>query len=206
MPIITKEGLTAQVHADRVSTRLLDNHIRSARSNPLSGAGAATLTRNGPTMRAIPNPLPSGASAYIPEAIEIVSSASGGPLLLYEAVDMGTVDTATAIYTPGSAFPTRTALGASRQLSGQVVMEFTADMVSQRTVTVTYKNQDGVGGRTSAAHGVTTNVVKNSSGILVLQAGDTAVQEITAVNATGGTSPSGTIQFWGIIQIGRAHV
>lgn len=200
MPVLTVEEAQRQVHEDRCATRLVDNHIRSTRSS-LLGAGAATVTRNGPTIRAIPNPLPSGVPAYIPEFVEIMSSAATGPILLYEAVLLGSLDCATGTFTDGAAFPTRTALGSSRQLSGQVVVECATDMVSQRTIQVTYVNQDGTGGRSSASHAITVNALKNSTGILVLQAGDTAVQDITAVSASGGTSPTGTLNFWGVIPV-----
>lgn len=202
MPVLTAEGLAAQVHADRYATRLVDNHIRSTRSNPLSGAGAAVLTSNGPTIRAVPNPLPSGAAAYIPEAIEIMSSNAGGPYLLYEAFLLGTIDTSgSGTFTDGTTFPVRKALGANRQLSGPVLLECATDMVSQRTITLTYVNQDGTSGRTSAGHAVTVNALKNSTGIVVLQAGDVGVQDVTAVAISGGTSPTGTIRLWGILPI-----
>lgn len=201
MPVLSPEQVSAQVHADNYDDQVIDIHIRSTRSNPLSGAGAATLTRNGPWAEPVPNPLPTGCAAFIPEAVEIADTSVAGPFLMYEAVLLGSIDCATGVFTDGVPFPTRKALGITRQLSGQVLVEMATDQVSQRTITVTYVNQDGVGGRTSAAHTITLAALQDSTGILVLQVGDTGVQDITNVTATGGTAPSGTINFWGIIPI-----
>ena len=75
---------------------------------------------------------------------------SAGPWLIFEPVDMGSLDTASGVRTPGVASPQRTYLGLSQRVPVQVLVEMATDMVSQRTIQVTYTNQDGVTGRQAA--------------------------------------------------------
>lgn len=197
--LLTAEQAFAERMAGGHDYSLGDIHVRATRSNPLSGAGAATTARNGPTFKPdVPASLPSGVGGYLLDSVEGYDTI-GGPWLIFEPVDMGSLDTASGVYTPGVASPQRTYLGLSQRVPVQVLVEMATNMVSQRTIQVTYTNQDGVTGRQAASHTITVNALKNSLGLLVLGAGDTGVLEITNVTATGGTSPSGTIILTGIL-------
>lgn len=197
MPIVTVDKLVEEAMAGRADWLGLDLNIRSTRSNPLSGAGAATVARNGPAVEPIPAVLGGGATKVLLEAFDLYEQ-TGLPVMLYEAFLMGTVDTATAAFTDGVQAPTRTAGGLSQQIPLSLWMECATDMVSARTVQVTYVDQGGNSGQLSAAHLITTNAVKHSGGFVVLAVPDIGVLDVTAISCSGGATPSGILKFWGV--------
>lgn len=115
-------------------------------------------------------------------------------LLFYPFIDMGTADEQALVnvqtltrYTDGEGVRMMAVLVAPHGLAGD-------------TFTVTYTNQDGVAGRVTPAHTMTTAVAVNGTILttqtagagrfgpfMTLQAGDTGVRSIEAVQCTAGT-------------------
>jgi hypothetical protein len=70
------------------------------------------------------------------------------------------------------------------------------------TITVTYTDQDGNTGATTAAISLTTGWLLNQAGFIQLASGDSGLIDITGVTRGGTpTTPSGVITFWGVIPI-----
>lgn len=197
MAIVTVDELVAEGMAGRRGELFMDRNIRSTRSNPGSGAGAATVASNSCTVEAVPASLPGGATHVLLEAVEL-HEGSALPIMLYEAFLMGELDYATGTFTDGVVAPTRLAGGLSQQLPLSLWCECATDMVSQRVVTVTYTDQDGNTGQVSTSHTLTVNSLKHSGFFVVLAVADVGVLDVTNVTATGGTTPTGTLKFWGV--------
>lgn len=89
--LLTAEQAFAERMAGGHDYSLGDIHVRATRSNPLSGAGAATTARNGPTFKPdVPASLPSGVGGYLLDSVEGYDTI-GGPWLIFEPVDMGSL-------------------------------------------------------------------------------------------------------------------
>ena len=149
--------------------------------------------------------LPSGVSAYIPTAIKAAAAIITSPrtLMFCEVIDMGSLNISTNVFTDGSAFPTRLELGTSRQTFGPIFVEFeTALGGTPGSLTVTYVDQDGNTAETTAAQTMSaTNPNIGTTGWIVLNSPDVGAQDITTAARSGGTTPTGTVRFWGILPI-----
>jgi hypothetical protein len=144
----------------------------------------------------------SPATKYLRQFLGICVTAGGVPqrqmlldyLLFYPFIDMGTADEQSMInvqtltrYDDGDGVQMMAVLVAPHGLVGD-------------TFFVTYTNQDGVGGRVTPLHTMTTAVAVNGTILttqtagagrfgpfMTLQAGDTGVRSIEAVQCTAGT-------------------
>lgn len=167
------------------------------------GGNNTSLLRIG-SVPALPT-LPSGVTAYIPTcitgAIAIISS--GRTYLFCEVIDMGSLNISTNVFTDGAAFPTRTELGASNATWGPVFVEFeTALGGTPGNLTVTYVDQDGNTAETTTAQTMSaTNPNIGTTGFIVFNSPDIGARDITGAARTGGTAPTGTLRFWGILPI-----
>lgn len=153
--------------------------------------------------------LPSGVSGYIPTCLQsAVGLVSVPRIMMYcEVINLGSLDISGPTFTDGDAFPTRMVLGTSRQLSGPVFCEIenAALAAAPGSMTITYVDQDGNAAETTASLALpTTNANPQTVGPIPLNTGDVGVRDITAATRTGGTTPTGTLRFWGIIPIAYA--
>ena len=203
MSIQTVDGLIARISSGYEKTSHLYANSAVTRSGCFSGG--ATLVRGG-FVQSVPGSLESGVSAYLPTEFNIASSTStqGGNVILAELIDLGSIDTsgASGTFTDGSVMPTRTELGVSRQIAGPVWCEVEAALNSNAgSLTVTYTDQDGNTSQSSGAVTLANSAPIHSGSLLPLATGDTGVVDITAASRAAGSSPSGTVRFWGIIPI-----
>lgn len=149
--------------------------------------------------------LPSGVTAFMLTQVTASVGVSGGvlgTLMVAQLINLGSLNIGTNVFTDGSAMPTVTELGSSRQVAGPVFVEVTTALTgTPGTLTITYQDQDGNASETTSAQTMAASVVK-SSGWIVLNSNDWGVIDISAAARSGGTSPAGVIKFWGIIPIG----
>lgn len=154
--------------------------------------------------KALPSGLPTGVTSYIPTRVTSAVSVAGQSILICKMVNLGSLDIsgASGTFTDGSAMPTVTELGVSRQIASPVLMEVTTVLnATPGTITITYVDQDGNGAETTAGHVLTASVAVRSVGTVLLNSTDWGASDITAAARSGGTTPTGVIKFWGIIPI-----
>jgi hypothetical protein len=147
--------------------------------------------------------LPAGVTAYILSEVSL-SLFPNRPVLLAELVNLGSIDIsgASGTFTDGSVMPTETELGASVVKFGPVLVEVTAALnATPGSLTVTYTNQDGTTLHSSGALVLGASCGVGQANFLTLAAGDYGVRDITAAARSGGTTPAGTLKFWGVIPI-----
>lgn len=143
--------------------------------------------------------LPSGITSFIPSTLYVNSTVSSDVIMLAEMLDMGSLNIATPTFTDGSAWGTKTELGASINMASAILMEVTAALnATPGTITVTYVDQDGNTAETTASITPTASAVAGTGGYVPLNTGDWGARDITTATRTGGTTPSGTIRFWGV--------
>jgi hypothetical protein len=125
---------------------------------------------------------------------------------LVKLVDLGSLNISTNTFTDGSAMPTVDELGTNRVMAGAVIMEVTVALnATPGSITITYTDQDGNASQTSTSQALAASAAIGSIGNLQLATGDYAVRDISAAARTGGTTPTGTIKFWGIIPVGMVY-
>lgn len=154
--------------------------------------------------KALPNPLPSGVSAYILISMGgNVAQSVALPLLIAKAVKFGSINLATNVWTHLSAMPTVTELGVSRRMSSALVcVNGTNISSSPGAVTITYQDQDGNTEESTGALNVSGSSLRGDGSIIVLNGSDWAVQDVTNVVQSGGSSPTGTLDLYGLVHLG----
>lgn len=178
---------------------------------PLYGEIAATLT--GPIgttgvfnhhvlgyMEALPS-LPSGVTAYIPTRCVYALHATPVSLAVARLTNMGSIDIsgASGTFTDGNAAPTVTECGVSRQRALSLWVEPEVALSSlPGLLSVTYVDQSGNAAEATAVQTLTASAALRGFGPIVLNQPDTGVLDVTAATRSGGTTPTGTLRFWGI--------
>ena len=148
--------------------------------------------------RVFPTPLPTGVTAYIPTRLLQQASTNQG-FLWARLVDLGNLDLAAPTFTDGSAFPSVTEAGVSRSESGPILAEVTTVLnATPGSITVTYVDQDGNAAQATASHTLTASAAVGTCGFIGLVASDWSARDITTATRTGGTTPTGVINFWGM--------
>lgn len=176
-------------------------YAAAARTSLFSGAGAAQLIQRAAYLPNLPGSLETGVTAYIPVKFECFSS-TGSPVLFAELVNFGSLNLATNTFTNNDAMPTRTVLGSSKQMLSPILVEVEVALnATPGSVQLTYVDQDGNTGQLTTSHAMGASSVVGSCAIAVLAAGDTAVADVTAAVQSGGTSPTGTLRFWGVMPL-----
>jgi len=161
----------------------------------------ATMTRRGYT-KPLPSPLPSGVTAYICSRISVTGSSPGIALIVAKLIDLGSIDISTPTFTDGSAMPTKTELNASNVTASPVLCEVTTALnATPGSLQITYVDQDGNTAEATTAQVMTASSVVKSAAYIDLNGTDWGVQDITAATRTGGTTPTGVVQFWGLLPI-----
>ena len=200
---------------DQIIDRISDGYsrqdtikYRQAASVSVFGNALVTNSYLG-DLRVVPT-LESGVTAYIPTFAAIQGSAAGNlksiAYMLCKMVDLGNLSLATPTFTDGSSMGTRTELGTTVNVASPVFFEVTTVLnATPGTFTVTYVDQDGNTAETTAAVTPTASAVVESGGFLPLNTGDWGVRDITSATRTGGTTPSGVINFWGVIPLAMGY-
>lgn len=149
--------------------------------------------------------LPSGVTAFIVAQCNIIAGA--GYYQLCKAIDMGSLNISTNVFTDGSAMPTVTELNTSRQTYGALWCE--VDVATNATpgnLTVTYVDQDGNAAEAmSNVMAIGPSAPIRSACYVPLNQTDVGVMDITAASRTGGTTPTGTLHFYGLMPIGQIY-
>ena len=205
MAIATFDDLIAQIGAGVVRRQPVYTNIPSALNTSAFGTqrSTGTMARGGRT-RAMPGSLPSGVSGFFPVAA-ILNSSLACSHILGSFVNLGSFDiSGSGTFTDGSAMPTETYLGTSRARISPIFVEVTTPLSFSSTanITVSYTDQDGNASAT-AAISITNGLLAGQMGFLTLASGDVGCTDI--INVTRGGSPgtpSGVIQFWGLVPYG----
>ena len=120
-------------------------------------------------------------------------------MLFCRLIDMGSLNISTNTFTDGSAFPTRTELGTSNSTWGTVLIEIEAALNSTPgNLTITYVDQDGNTAEATTSRTLTASSLAGSVAPMVFNTEDIGARDITTASRTGGTSPTGTLRFWGL--------
>jgi hypothetical protein len=152
-------------------------------------------------MRILPT-LPTGVTAYIPTTINLSSTILSN-FLVAKVINLGSIDIsgASGTFTDGSAMPTITELGTSRVTCSAVIAEVTTALnATPGSLAITYTDQDG-NSQSTTAQSMTASSTTGNIGYIFLNAGDSGVRDITAATRSAGTTPTGVIQFWGVIPL-----
>jgi hypothetical protein len=78
----------------------------------------------------------------------------------------------------------------------------TALNASPGNLTVTYVDQDGNASETTSNQALGASAPKGSAGLVLLNAGDIGVRSISNAQQNGGSSPTGTLKFYGVKPLG----
>jgi hypothetical protein len=149
--------------------------------------------------------LPGGKTYYMPTYIDLTGSVNNATYTLARLTSFGSLNIATPTFTDGSAAPTITEGGVSRQIPSAILAVCTTGLnATPGSITVTYRDQDNNTAETTASIALTASVVAGTAGFLNLNGTDWGAVDITAATRTGGTSPTGVIEFfhvWPICQL-----
>lgn len=194
------DALLKRISDGFAKTQTIWGEAATAPVQLLSGDNDIAFWRLGWT-QTLPS-LPSGVSSFIPTTFLGYASTSSGFLLLAELIDLGNLNLATPTFTDGVAMPTRTEGGVSRVIPGSVFAEVTTVLnATPGSITVTYVDQDGNTAEATGSKALTASAPVRSSSVVYLNSIDWGVQDITTATRTGGTTPTGVIQFWGVIPL-----
>lgn len=207
--ITTFDGLLARISNEFDSTDIIYSQWPNTLSSVTSTTGPVLAFRH--YMQAVPSPLPTGVTAYIPTEMSLVLGAGAGTwFMLAEMIDLGSINIsgASGTFTDGNAMPTRTELGISQQVWGPIYAEVTTGLNSAPgSLTVTYTNQAGTPSQSTGALALTAGaIIARCGGFLKLAAGDVGAVDITAASRSIGTTPTGVIHFYGIIPVSMTNV
>lgn len=206
--VTTFDGLLARISSEFDETFYLYQETIAARLRTTTATGDAHVARAA-YCKTVPT-MPAGVSSYIPVEAHIGAQTGGAvSVLIAELINLGSLDIsgASGTFTDGSAMPTRTELGTSTVMAGAVIAEVTTILnATPGTYTITYVDQDGNGAETTAAATPTASATVGSAGFVRLNTTDWGVRDITAAARAAGTTPTGVIQFWGVIPISMTAV
>lgn len=145
--------------------------------------------------------LPSGVTGYVPESIIIESSTTTLTWVVGRKISFGSLNISTNVFTDGSAMPSMTVGNASRNTISPVFLRVTAALnATPGSLQLTYVDQDGHTAETNTAQALTASAAVDTVAVATLNTTERA-RDITNMQRTGGTSPSGTIEAFGIIPI-----
>lgn len=126
-------------------------------------------------------------------------------ITVYKGVKFGTLDIsgASGTFTAGSAAPTVTEGGISRQASSPVLVAVETTLsATPGNFTITYIDQDNNVAETSGSAALTGGALRGTAGFFnALNGTDSGALQITGATRTGGTSPTGVLGFWHVLPI-----
>lgn len=181
----------------------LYSNLAVAGTTPFAAA-AGVPCRHWPAYVTLPS-LPSGISKYRATLCQAISSGGQASLGVGQVINMGNIDIsgASGTFTDGAAYPTRTELGvANNPTYGPLLAVVTSTSLNATpgSLAINYTDQDGNSGSISAT-ALTASATYGQGSFLTLAAGDCGIRDVTGATRSAGTTPTGTITFYGIIPL-----
>lgn len=202
MAVSSYNDIIARIGSDYCAVEPLYGEFQGTRGVIVTTSAPMVNMYDGPTT---PSSLPSGVNAFVPTFVTgKIDAAINVTVMLARAINLGTLDLATNTFTDGSAYPTIKELGNnSSQSFGPVFCEITTALnATPGSFTITYIDQDNNAPETSSSYTLpTSNNGIKLVGWLNLNSTDIGVIDITGATQSGGSSPSGTLKFWGVIPL-----
>ena len=201
MPLTTVQQILSRIsnQFDKTATIYLDN--ATTRTQVWNAITQFPVSPRLGYIETLPSTFETGVTSYIPTEISLNSS-TAMPAMICEMIDMGNLNISTNVFTDGSAAPTRTYLGTSRQLPMQLWIECTTALnATPGSMSFTYVDQDNNTAEASSSLALVASATVGSGSMAQLNSNDWGVLDITTASRTGGTSPTGVIKFWGLIPI-----
>jgi len=172
--------------------------VDTATSGTLMSAQQFQSIQKTPLIHKLPA-LPSGVTGYRLTGATVYSSVTA-TYQLVKLVNFGSLNIATPAFTAGVSMPTVTEAGVSRQISSPILAEVTTTLnATPGSITLNYVDQDGNASEAITAIAMTGNCIAKSCGFIVLNGTDSAARSISSVTRTGGTTPTGVVNFWGVV-------
>lgn len=135
--------------------------------------------------------------AFSPTYFAATSGTANGFSRVYNYISFGSFDVSTNVFTDGNDY-----LAVPSKYASRLALKVTtATSALATSVTVTYVNQDGVGGRVTTAAVLSASAPIGAIVDFVLQAGDYGVRDVTAISDTA--APTGVIQIIGCTDLIR---
>ena len=199
MALTSMDGYFSQVGANKTAIRPFS--VETTATTATMHTGQVSIYQN-MGLISVMDSLPSGVTSF-----KLVGgrcrASTAGFYTVAKMVDLGNLTLATPMFVDsGNTMPTLTEGNTSRVTSGAMFMETTvAFNATPGSFTVTYVDQDGNTAEASASTALTASVAIGTMAPLVLNSNDVGVRDVTDATRTGGTTPSGTIKFWGVIPL-----
>lgn len=186
-------GFDGQEHIYGDAQSNVSNSVISGQSMSIVSVG---YTRTLPT-------LPTGVTAYIIDSLDCLVSAQLNPILIGKAINLGNIDISgtSGTFTAGATMPTATELNVSGQQTYSAVIAQVTTVLNSTpgSLSITYNANDGSTGNVTTALANSPSATVNTCGIYPLNTPHWGVSQITAAVRTGGTTPTGVITFWGLL-------
>jgi hypothetical protein len=182
--------------------------IQTNPTSTLLAGSTFPLARFGST-QAMNGSLPTGVTAFIPTSAMIHGAGTTYPIIIGKRISFGTLDIsgASGTFTDGSAMPSETVAGQSLQRASAVFCEVTVALnATPGSITITYKDQDNNTAETTTAAALTASAAVGTCCWVPLNSGDWGATDITAATRSLGTTPTGTLKFFGLIPIATVEV
>jgi hypothetical protein len=160
----------------------------------------AGYTRNMPS-------LPANVSGYIPTRFTTQCNTNPRLVMALKLIDLGNLSLATPTFTDGVAMPTVTELGSSVQIASPILLETTTvHNSSPGNMTITYVDQNNNTAETTASMTLGASSPVGSIAWAILNSPDWGVLDVTSATRTGGSTPTGVVQFWGVVPVALAII
>lgn len=151
--------------------------------------------------------LPSGVTSFIPTCAQMFCTTTFGPVLVAKLIDLGNLNIATPTFTDGSNMGSDTVAGQTLSRASAVIAEVTTVLnATPGNLGITYVDQDGNTAEATTVTALTTIAVVGTCAWVPLNSPDWGVRDITTATRTGGTTPTGVVQFWGLVPIGMLYI
>lgn len=140
--------------------------------------------------------IPSGYN-FTPYQTQYSAGNSSSLIRVSEELDMGSLNTTTNAFTDGGSF-------ALPQYASYIEVRLLEDVATNRTITITYVNQDGTAGRTATLTLAGAGGGQDKAGyiyLVTLQGTDVGVRDIT--NISTSSTGTGNLKVYGMIDIDR---
>lgn len=150
--------------------------------------------------------MPSGVTAYRLVSATFFTAVTQTPVIIAKKIVFGSLNIGTNAWTAGSGMPTVTEGGVSRQKWSPIFIEVTTALNSAPgSLSVTYVDQDGNTAEASPATALTASAAVNSAAVVyTLNSTDVGARDVTGATQSGGTSPSGVVQLFGLVPMAVA--
>lgn len=200
MAITTFDGFISQIGSGITLSQPMWGEQTAINTNGLF-SNSQNVSRIGYTKN-LPS-LPSGVTSYIPTFIAVANNLDRSALVA-KVINMGSLDISTNVFTDGAVMPTVTELGVSRPLPSPILVEVSVVLnATPGSLQITYKDQYNNTAEAGIIIALTASSAVGTFGFYNggMNTGDTGVVDITNAQRSGGTTPSGTLTFWGLIPI-----